>query len=418
MILTGLSLWGPYLFKIPSDLQVQFTLLLGGLAVLTAAGFVTRIFTQVLHAHQRNDLSNYVQILGLLVNLVVLWLALEFRAGVFSLLVASAAAWVASICAAVPCQRLGFWPRRGEWGRPNWRSFREMFSFGADLFWIAVGTQLINSSQIIIASQTLGIEAAALWAVMTKPFLLVAQLAWRPIAMSLSAFAEMHARGETARFWDRYWLLFTTANVGAGFLAVVFAFANGPFVALWTGGKMHWSPANDWLLGLWLILLTQLCCHNSMFIVQKQVARLKYVYFAEAAAFVVASMAVTGWGGFPAMIGCSIVCTGLFTLAYGTRRIGPWLHDSQASWLWQSQKPLLRLLSFLVPLALVLRFIFQNTPPLVQLTAGGIPLVLLGGIFLLRSCLPRPLTMKLLEFVPPGFRRLFIRLAAVPLGAE
>jgi O-antigen/teichoic acid export membrane protein len=409
----GLSAAAPYLFRIPVGLHSQFTLLLQGLTVLTAAGFATRIFSQVLHAHQRIDISNYVQILGLIANMAVLWLAFELGAGVFSLLAASAAAWAVSILCAIACRALSLWPRKGEWGQPNWRSFREMFSYGTDLFWIAAATQLINSSQVLVASRTLGISAAPLWSVMTRPFGLVSQMVWRPIAMSLPAFAEMQVRSETAQLWDRYRLLFIGINVAGGFSAVLFAFANGPFVTLWTGGRMAWSPVNDWLLGLWLILLTQLCAHNSLLMAQKRIDRLKYVYLGEGLAFVASSLAVTGWGGFPAMIGCSIICTTLFTFAYGTWRIAASVGGARTLLMWQ--KPLLRLLAFMVPVAVLIRMVGQNASPLALLVLGGIPLAVASGLFLLRRSLPEELAVKLLEFMPPSLRPLLARLtAAVP----
>lgn len=408
------GLWGSSAFGVPLSLQGEFTGLMAGLGALTAATFFSRVFGQLLHAHQRSDLTNYFQIASLLVNLAAMWLAFEFGAGVFSLLIASAVAWVVSLGAAFPCRTLGLWPRQGEWGRPNWRSFREMFTYGTDVFLIAVGTQLINYSHIIIVSQTRGIEAAAVWTVMTKPFTLVAQLAWRPIGLSLPAYAEMLARGETVQFWRQYRLLFTTVNASVGFLAVLFAFANGPFVALWTSGKMAWPFVNDCLLGLWLVLLTQVCCHNSIFMVEKKIGWLKYVYFVEALAFVGLGLTFTRWSGFPGLIGCSIVCTGLFTFLYASRRMTACIRDSGDAWLFQAQRPLFLLLSLLIPTALLLRIILDSASPALQLALGAIPLAGMGLACLIRFCLPSEVTLKILRCIPRPFQPVLKKLAALP----
>jgi hypothetical protein len=77
---------------------------------------------------------------------------------------------------------------------------------------------------------------------------------------------------------------------------------------------------NDWLLGLWLILLTHLCGRNSLVISMMENGFLRFVYFGQAATFVTLRLLVTPDAGFPGMLVSSIISTCAFTLGYGTWR--------------------------------------------------------------------------------------------------
>jgi len=412
----GVSLVAPTLFRIPGELQREFILLLTGLTVVTAANFVTRIFSQILHAHQRMDIYNYIQIVGLAVNFAVLWLAFRLGAGVFSLLFASAAAWSVSLVCGLACHTLGFWPKPGEWGRLSWLNLREMFVYGMDLFWIALATQMILSSQPLIASRVLGLEAAAIWAVMIKPFTLVSQLVWRPIGLSMPAFAEMQVRGERTRFWERYAQMFQTLTAMSCLGAVLFATCNAPFVAIWTGGKMHWPVINDWLLAVWMILLTQLGAHTQVLMSLKQTRGLKLIYTAEALVFVLVGIAVTRWSGFSGMLVSSIACSCIFSLTYSSYHVMRAARGEVVGILWNGQVPMFRLLATTLPVALLLQWLTREMAPAARLAFTGVPVGIIGSIVLLRHCLPGEFASRIKAVVPRALRPIFIGEKAAPLS--
>ena len=75
-------------------------------------------------------------------------------------------------------------------------------------------------------------------------------LVWRIFDFSTPALAEMMVRGERDRLLRRFreiTVFSASLSVVAGALLAV---CNGPFVWLWTGGKIHWSPVNDLLLAV------------------------------------------------------------------------------------------------------------------------------------------------------------------------
>ncbi|HEX5222717.1 MAG TPA: oligosaccharide flippase family protein [Verrucomicrobiae bacterium] len=216
-------------------------LLIGQCAVM-ALSSAFRTFSNVLSAHQRFDVVNYGQAIVLAFSLAVMWVGFACGLGAYSFLVAHAGATlIAVLINFVGCRRLGLLPKRGEWGRPSWKSFKGVFAFGNDIFIYSLGCQLINFSQGILLARLIGLEAVTVWSVCTRVFVLLQQTIYRLFDYSSSAFAEMIVRNERVQLAWRFRqivLLSSSLSVAA---AAVFALSNKAFVDIWTGGRFE-SP--------------------------------------------------------------------------------------------------------------------------------------------------------------------------------
>lgn len=403
VLLGGLAfIWfAATLLRIPTELHSLFLWLLAGQWLFTGLTFVGRIFGQVMFAWQRMDIWNYVQIAQQLVGLGMLWLIFKLDWGAFGLLVPVAAAWmVGTALGAMACFKLGFWPKAGEWGRASGQQFRELFNYGADVFLIALGTQLIVSSQTMLISRQLGVEAVALWAVMTKAFTLVGQMVWRFVGSAMPAFAEMHVRQERERLWQRYRAFFIALNVIAGVCGVLFAACNGPFVDLWTHGKFFWPATDNILLGVWLVLLTQQCCNNSLIINFKDIRGLKYIYFLEGIIFVVAGLLLLPRYGLSGMLICSNLATFFFTWIVGASRVTRLSRLGWKTFLWDWQLPLLRVLFVMIPCWLAAEWLLRGQSAWLRFLSLGGFLTLAGGGALLQFALPPDVISQLAGKLP------------------
>jgi len=313
----------PIWLGIPTELSSDFSYLIAAQALLVSSGFPLRVFSQILYAWQRIDLTNYTQCASLLSSFSLLWIGFHYGLGLWSLLVANALGWIISVGLNLFfCSFFKMIPQASEWGKPTWKQFQEMFHYGLDVFLIAIGTQMIGSSQAVMIARTLGVEAAAVWSVSTRAFTLVCQLVWRVWTSAMPALAEMSERGELERLWRRYGTLFKSSNALAIGAAILLGTLNDRFVEIWSGGRINWPSENNWLLGLWLVLLNQQGCHNNLIMCFKKIRSLKFIYFLEGAAFIFLSWNILHKFSFKGMLICSIVCTTFFTLAYGTWRIG------------------------------------------------------------------------------------------------
>jgi len=305
----------------------------------------------------------------------------------------------------VACLRLGIWPKGAEWGRASREQFRELFSYGADLFLITIGVQLIISSQTVLVSRQLGMEAAALWSVMTKMFTLVSQVVWKIVGNAMPAFAEMQVRQERERLWDRYRGLFIAANVFAGVCGVLFAACNGPFVSIWTHGQFFWPAIDNVLLALWLIVSTQQCCHNSLIMCLKEIRGLQYVYLLEGVLFVGVAIVILPSTGMTGMLICSLVATTLFTWLCGVWRVAGLSEKGWKPLLWDWQLPLFWVAGIMVPCWLATEWTLRGAPDWLRLVINSSLLTATGTWVSLRFALPSDLAAEIVGKLPTPLQR-------------
>jgi O-antigen/teichoic acid export membrane protein len=404
----ALSFLLPGWLKIPGDLQDEFFWLMIGQTTIVMLGFQTRIFNQILYAHQRMDLQHIAQIAQFGVNLFLLWRCFHAGLGVYSLLVAQFGGWLVLVSLCIwSCRSCGLLPQPGKWGRANRRQFRELFAYGQDIFWIGLGTQFITTSQAIVISHTLGVKTAAIWAVVTKAFTLVTQLVFKTIGIAAPILGEMHSRGERERLRDRHRVLFRTISAFSGWCAVVFVFCNRPFLAIWMEGEVSWATHHDWLLGFWLILLTQQGIHSNLIMAVKQIKGLKLAYLGEGSAIVAGGLLFFGARGMDWLIGWSIVCTFFFTSCYSVWRVRAMFGLSFATLLWEWQKSFLGIVAVLLPLGWVVNLSVAAAVAMAQFIVLGLVLGLVGAAFFLRLVLPEEWSEKLQDHLPSAMRPLF-----------
>jgi O-antigen/teichoic acid export membrane protein len=415
ILLLGFCFAAPlaWLLDIPHELQADFTVLLRWQCAVVALGFGLRIFNHLLYAHQRMDLTNYGQMAMYFLTFAALWFFFARGHGVFSLVWANLLNAVGnSILLLACCHGLKLFPLRGFWGVVDGRLFKEMFAFGKDLFLVGLGTQLILFSQTAIITRTLGLQVVTMWMIGTKMFTFVSQVIWRISDAAGPAFAEMMARGEHTKLRERYRSLVTMTASLAGFTGVSCWLCNSPFVALWMKGKIYWPPGHDALLGVWLIVLSILHCHNCFVLLTKNVGFMRYLYFVEGIVFVIATLVVARWGGLRAIIVSSVICSVTFSGAYGVWRISRYfglpVHEIALTW----SKPMGKVLLLFIPVALLAWWGSQPLTDGMRMLIGISLCSTAGLCLLLRYGITTAFQTELLQRAPkavsPILRRVFV----------
>ncbi|MEI6350042.1 MAG: oligosaccharide flippase family protein [Verrucomicrobiota bacterium] len=399
------SLFALRLFAVEPVLQGTLTRLLLAQCVVVGLGFMLRPVSVVLEANQRYDIWNITQIFQQVLNLLVLWGALHLGAGIFSLVWAGLAAQLFYIVfAGIGCVRLHLLPERGKWGRPTWLLFRELFSFGLDVFVFALGSQLVNASQVILLTHVLGLEAAAVWSVCLRTFNLITQFIYRVFDFSSGALAEMMVRNEKARLLSRFRSITILSGSLVAVCAVLFELCNQSFVQLWTGGKIAWSQANDALLAIWLVLLVFMHIHTGLVGLTKKFEALRYLYFLEGVFFAGVSLLVIPRWGTTGMIATSIAATCLFSLQNGLRRTCRYFDLPMREVLGGWSLPSLRVLFALIPIALLAHWLFAEMPVIPRLSASALSVGLPGAFLFLRFGIDQDLKGDLLNRFPTKLR--------------
>ena len=403
----ALGPWLAQLLAIPSDLQHEFIVLIRWQSAIVAFGFATRLFAQMIYAHQRITPANYVGILGTAINLFTLWIAFVWGQGVYSILWAGGISTIVSqLLLFLVCWRCNLFPPWGAWGRPTWARFHQLFHYGKDVFLVMMGSQLASASQTIVITRTLGLDAAAVWSVCTKLFLFAGELIWRVSNYAEPMFAEMMARDEHNRLRTRFRDIVTISGTMSVWVAVGLALGNAPFVRVWTGGKIYWSPWNDVLLGVWLVTRSIVRCHVNLIVISKRIGFLRFVVFAEGVVFVVLALLVSRWGGIPSIVGASILCSLLLTGDYSARRNAKYFDYSRREVVFGWLQGLMRLSAFLIPLALLTWCVCLSLPVKWRLVCDFIVIGIGGGLLWLRYGIPAEIQAELLAHLPSPFTAL------------
>lgn len=404
-------------FKVPTELESEFVWLLVGQAATLGCSFALRIFSHLLVAHQRFDVTNYTGSVLFVVNYAALWFFFAHGSGVFSILWSQIIGIVIANAMNIwGCVYLKLLPRRREWGRPSWTRFKELFNFGRDVFLFTLGSQLIYASQAALLTRLLGLEVAAIWNVCTRSYTMLLQIISKIFDYSSSALAEMMVQGEKHLLQRRFREIVTVAMSLSVAAAVSFAICNGPFVRVWLSDKIIWSTLNDGLLAVWLVTTVCVRLHTGLVGQTKVFGFLRYLYLVEGLAFVGLTLLLREWRGMTTMLLISIGCGLLFSVPYGlwrTQRYFGLSWRELADW----HRGALRLALWLTPAAIGIWFLTRHLPDWWRLILNAGIISLLAGWGVLRHGLGEYLQGRLLHSAPHWAKAWLVRLGLPGPGA-
>lgn len=311
----------PIVLRISPDLTGTFTILMTAQTFLAAASFATRMVNSPLWCHQRYDINNMGASASLIANFGAMWIGFQAGLGIYAMPVGLVMGFgFGLIIPLLACIRLGLYPRKGHWGKFDRCLFGEIFNFGRDIFLMSLGGQLTSASQVILITRVMGLEAASVWSVSTKAYMMGQQFVGRIFDSSAGGLTELLVRNDTPRLKIRFEQIVALTTLLAGIGTVGIFLFNAPFVALWTHGRISWDVTNSLLLGLLLLSTTVIRCHTGLVGITKSIKGMKYIYLAEGITFVVLGYLLAGRVGFPGIIVSSILCNVLVTGIYALGR--------------------------------------------------------------------------------------------------
>jgi O-antigen/teichoic acid export membrane protein len=331
------SFFAPILFSVPQHLASDFTNVLAVITALAGISVALRTLGAPLWAFQRMDVSYGLGSLTLLTSLAGLWGGFHLGWGIYSFALAGIpAAILTPIITFLICWKSGFYPSAGHWGRPNLLLFRKIFSFGQDVVWVAMGSQLVNASQIMILSRVLGLNAAATFAIGTKLLAMGQQFAGRIIESAAPGLTEMFVRGDTTRFSQRFSNIISITAFLATVGAVALIVGNTSFVSFWSSGAVHWNLACDGLIAGLLISTSITRCLITVFGLMHGYRPVRHIYLLEGCVFVAVAIPAAAYYGIMGVLGASFtvhltltgvlsVCAARKVLGFGENIIRPFL---------------------------------------------------------------------------------------------
>lgn len=371
--------WVVNVVGVPTNLVSVAIYLLRWLCVTFAVATGLKVFGSLLYANKHLDLLNAITGGTVLIGLVLMAAILASGAGLRGLVVM----FVLQISLTVlfqiiACWRLKLLPRWGCWGRPTFARFVELFRLAKDFFLVSMGTQVLEASQLIIVTRTMGLAAAAAWSVSTKIFALIFQLLTKIQGTGVVFLSEMMVRGESQRLENRFrQICQITAALAAVTLAMAVA-VNQPFVSAWAKPSLAWGMSLSALMAVLVFLNAVTRCHVDLIIHTKSIMALRYIYFLEAAAFVGLSLWLSPKIGFYGVLLPALTCLVLARFWYVAWRVARYFSVSLRlvcwSWMRRSLLAILLLIPFIWTAAAIPQIV---TSPWLQFTLAtlwvGVP---------------------------------------------
>jgi O-antigen/teichoic acid export membrane protein len=281
------------------------------------------MFRQLLSANQRNDLTAYIEITGLLVALIVLGIGFYCGLGLWSLVVSSAVGLViVTAIQAWLCVKLRIMPawRGGRWF--NREMFIEIWNYAKDRFFVSFGQRTSQLAPQLLITPLFGLQSATIWSAGIKVFNLLQQLVWKVMDLAYPALAEMLARKEFGRLKERYRQLYQL-SLAFSFMGAIFLLGiNSLFIDVWLHGKVVWPEIYNVLLVVWLLVgsVSQITC--DYIILTRTFGFFRWIAYIEAIVAVIIIYMLSAW--FPAVISIitgMVVASLSCTIPYALKRM-------------------------------------------------------------------------------------------------
>jgi|GEM_PF-1356155 len=242
---------------IPPEQAADFRLLFLAQCGLVAVEFPFRPFNALLLARQRFEFSYLCTAVGMILSLGVVGLGMRGGLGLWSLVLAGAFQAMVKISVALFCVSR-FWGIRGFFSCCHVRleTMRRLLAESGFFFSGTFFGTLGGMAQSTLLSRWFGLDGVAAWSVGSKVANLLSQLLSKFYESSFAGLSELFESGRLDVLVRRLGQLYGWVMGLSLFCATGVCFFNGDFVRLWTGARVDWPPAGDWVVALWLVGLT------------------------------------------------------------------------------------------------------------------------------------------------------------------
>jgi hypothetical protein len=165
---------------------------------------------------------------------------------------------------------------------------------------------------------------------------------------------------------------------------------NHHFVSVWANPSLAWSIELSALLATLVFLNALTRCCADFIVYTKNIALFRYIYFTEAAAFVIMATWLSETFGFYGILGASLSCLLLFRAVYITKRMAEYFSlPAKTFWWTWLKRPIISVLT-LLPFVLSANWIASITfSPWGQLWLASIWIGLPAIIVFCMVALPR-----------------------------
>jgi len=253
------------------------------------------------------------------------------------------------------------------------------------------------------------LETAALWSVCTRTYTLLTQIIYRVFDYSTSTLAEMIVRNERELLFSRFRSISSLSVNLSVVLGAMFVACNGPFVRLWTAGKMSWSPVNDLILAAWLVACAIVHAHTGFVGQTKVFGFLRWIHFVEGICFIGLAALLTRSWDITGLLAASLFATLALPLPYSlfrTRQYFQMRWSDLAMWHFGG----MRLAAGLIPATALVCWFSRGLPSVTRFAFNAAILGAFGFWFFVRFGVEKRLRAEVEGHAPPWALKIWRRL--------
>jgi len=314
-----IALIGDGFLSIPHYLKKEFIILMVAQGAALFAIFSLKPLSAPLIAIGKIYIVYWINVVLMLLNTAILWLALSGGIGIYSAVIAQG---VQIFLTAIllwkysrPYRETG--DTRGKLDR---NIVREVFSFARDSMLWQIGGQTLGSLPIILASAWFALGGAADLSAGMKLVLLMVSVTTRFGAMSVPRLAIQFSNGNEQTAANQ---MIRIAGMSGGigvFAAIFIVCANPSFISWWMLGKVSWTWDANVACAVWIALVSMGQCLYGYAVISKQMQVIRWAILGECVLFLLMAFSLRSSIGLPALLWAKPVAYAL-TAAYVAIRI-------------------------------------------------------------------------------------------------
>ncbi len=314
------AFYSTQIFSIPKIFETDFRNVLTILMLVTGISVALRGVGAPIWAFQRLDINNVISALVLITSFLMLWVGFKAGWGIYSLAYAGIPGTIISpLLVSIICYRSGYYPRKGNWNKPQWTLFIKILGFGKDVLLLSVGSQMVNATQVIILSKFVGLDAAASFSICTKFYNMGQQFVGKILESAAPVLTEIFVQGDLSRFTERFWNIVAITSFIATIGGAAIVTQNQLLVSLWTSGVIKWSLMLDALLATLLVITSISRCFTGIFGIIGNISPIRYIYFIEGILFILLAIPAARYYGVIGLLLTSVLVHITTTLLFSIK---------------------------------------------------------------------------------------------------
>jgi hypothetical protein len=322
---------GPVFLSIPSELHLEFKILMCAQGVTLFLSFALKPVTAPLVAHGKHYYILWLGSAMAIVNALVFWLAIRGGVGIYSFLLAGSIALLINMACiwklARPYLKTG--PARGHFDSTI---FKEVAAFARDTMIWQIGAQTLAALPVILATVWFALDTTADISGGMKLILLMISVSTRFGDMAVTPLSIEFANGNEASAANQMTRIARFSGAASTCAALFIVCVNPAFIHWWMLDKISWSWHENIAGAMWIAILSVTQCMYGYAVVSRRLNIIRWALFAECLIYVALAYGLRFSAGPAALLWAKPLAILVITIVVASKINRKTLFDTRQLW--------------------------------------------------------------------------------------